>query len=104
MARQLDMLKAEVVPFPFDRRWREVQGAARFINVVSTFDNGQEGVDQWWGKKCAEMAKRLRKAGVGETEIRFQLLTFENAVQAALRDLPPFDMASALQKAKGKQA
>lgn len=82
MKSQLDMFKAEVVAFPCDRRWLEVQQAARFLNIVQG-----PNADKWWKKRIQAIASPLRAAGVPEEEIRRQVFAFQEAVQVALWDL-----------------
>lgn len=82
MKSQIDMFKAEVVVFPCDRRWLEVQQAARFLNIVHGPD-----ADKWWKKRVSRVAAPLRAAGVSEEEIRRQVLAFQQAVQSELQAL-----------------
>ncbi|WP_050996878.1 DUF6074 family protein [Sinorhizobium fredii] len=82
MKSQLDMFKAEVRAFPCDRRWLEVQQAARFLNVVHGVD-----ADKWWEKRVWRIVAPLRAAGVPEDEIRLQVLAFQQAVQIELQAL-----------------
>ena len=82
MKSQLDMFKAEVLAFPCDRRWLEVQQAARFLNIVHGPD-----ADKWWKQRIKRVAAPLRAAGVPEEEIRRQVNAFQTAVQVELQAL-----------------
>jgi hypothetical protein len=80
--RQLDMFRAEVIAFPLDRRWFEVMQAAKLLD----FSQGKE-INRWWRKTCRKMADGLRSAGVPESEVRRQILAFQDAVQIEVQRL-----------------
>jgi uncharacterized protein (DUF58 family) len=79
MRGQLDLFKAEIVVFPFDRRGWDVRHMAKFLSVVHG-----EYAERGWKAHCKAMARRLRAAGVAEEEIRHQMSAFQDAVQAEL--------------------
>lgn len=78
---QRDFFKADVLVFPLARTV-EVPRMARFLLVV----NGQAAQD-YYRKRCRELAKRMRAAGLSDAEINQQILDFQDAVQVALNDM-----------------
>jgi hypothetical protein len=80
-AMQLDFFRAEVRAFPLARTI-EVPRMARFLIVVHG-----ESAQKHYTKRCRELAKRMRAAGLSDAEIWRQIADFQDAVQAALADM-----------------
>jgi hypothetical protein len=80
MRSQLDFFKADVIAFPLDRRRVEVIRAAKFLNVV----HGAYA-ERGWKRICRDMARQLRAVGIEESEVRSQVMAFQEAVQGELR-------------------
>lgn len=78
---QRDFFKADVLVFPLARTV-EVPRMARFLLVVHG-----EGAEKYYCKRCRELAKRMRAAGLSDAEINRQILDFQDAVQVALADM-----------------
>lgn len=78
---QLDFFKAEVRPYPLARTI-EVPWMVRFLTVCHG-----DRAEKYYRDRCRELAKRMRKAGLSEDEIRRQILDFQDAVQRQLREM-----------------
>ena len=78
---QRDFFKADVMVFPLARTI-EVPRMARFLLVVHG-----EAAEKFYRKRCRELAKRMRAAGLSDAEINRQILDFQDAVQVALADM-----------------
>lgn len=78
---QRDFFKADVLVFPLARTV-EVPRMARFLLVVHG-----EAAENYYRKRCRELAKRMRAAGLSDAEIWRQIADFQDAVQAALTDM-----------------
>ena len=78
---QRDFFKADVLVFPLARTV-EVPRMARFLLVVHG-----EGAQKYYVKRCRELAKRMRAAGLSDTEIWRQIADFQDAVQISLSDM-----------------
>lgn len=77
---QHDLFKAVVFAFPLARTV-EVPRMARFLIVVQGAN-----AEKYYRKRCSELAKRMRAAGLNEDEIRRQISGFQDAVQSHLRE------------------
>ncbi|MDI6029067.1 DUF6074 family protein [Corticibacterium sp. UT-5YL-CI-8] len=78
---QLDFFKAEVRAFPLAQTV-EVQRMARFLSVVHG-----ENAERYYLKRCRELSKRMRSAGLSELEVRCQIADFQTAVQHQLGEM-----------------
>ncbi|MCY0094606.1 DUF6074 family protein [Hoeflea ulvae] len=75
-------MTALVIAFPLDRRRVEVIQAAKRLDLL----HGQPA-DKWWKETCKAMADDLRSVGVGDEDVRRQVLAFQDAVQVELQRL-----------------
>ena len=75
---QRDLFRAEVFAFPLARTI-EVPRMVRFLTVCQG-----DFADEYLRRRCRQMAKALKKAGVQEQEVYRQIREFRSAVQAGL--------------------
>jgi hypothetical protein len=78
--QQLDFFRAAVRPFPLSRTI-EVPWMVRFLTVCRG-----HYAEKYYRDRCRELAKRMRKSGLSEDEIRRQISGFQDAVQHRLRE------------------
>lgn len=76
---QRDLFKADVLTFPLART-AEVRRMARFLAVVHG-----HFAERYYAKRCRQLAKQMRAAGIPHSEIRRQIQAFQEAVQVELK-------------------
>lgn len=77
---QRDMFLAVVRAFPLARTV-EVRRMAKFLTVCQG-----AFAEKYYREHCRDLAKRFRKAGVSEVEIRREIVSFQEAVQRQLEN------------------
>lgn len=75
---QRDLFKADVMAFPLARTI-EVARMARFLHAV----HGPRA-QAYYVKRCRELAKRIKAAGLDDYDARQQIAAFQEAVQREL--------------------
>jgi hypothetical protein len=78
---QRDLFLADIHPFPLDRT-AEVRQMAKFLSVVHG-----EAAQKYYIKRIAELAKRMRTAGVSYADAKREVAAFQEAVQIELQRL-----------------
>jgi hypothetical protein len=68
-----------IVAFPLEARAGEIDRCARELDRL----HGNAAL-QFWKAECRKLADELAKFGLGEDEIRSQVLAFQAEVQAAI--------------------
>ncbi|CCE99811.1 hypothetical protein N181_02930 [Sinorhizobium fredii USDA 205] len=68
-----------IVAFPLEARTGEIDRCARELDRV----HGNAAL-QFWKTECRKLADELLKLGLGEDQIRSQVLAFQAEVQAAI--------------------